>query len=152
MVREPTLSLQGEFVGSYREVETVEDRQDTGDPHRMSDCSLYKHPGDLHVDIHLFCAYELATIAIIQTTVSPDVNTGHNQVYRGTKLGVTASDPSGKHRLNFHGIVKAWNNFRVPSEQATDSGRVWWTGEGGGVHGSVEAGTSPTSEGEWVGP
>ena len=95
------------------------------------------------MDIHLFCACELATIAIIQTTASPDVNTGHDQVYRGTKSSVTASDPSGKHRPNFHRIVKAWNNFRVPSEQATDSGRVWWTGEGGGVHGSVEAGTSP---------
>jgi len=97
MACEPTLSLQGEFVESCREVEIVEDRQDTGDPHRVSDCSLYKDPGDLRVDIHLFCACELATIAIIQTTVSPDVNTGHNQVCRGTKLGVTASDPSGKH-------------------------------------------------------
>ena len=44
--------------------------------HRVSDCSPYKHPRDLYEDIRIFSACELATIAIIQTTASPDISRG----------------------------------------------------------------------------
>ena len=106
---------QGEFVGSYREVETLEDREGAGGPHRVSDCSQYKHPRDLYVGIRFFSACES------DNGVSRRKR-GTGQVHRRTKSGVTASDPSGKYRLNLHGRVKAWVNFWVPSEQTTGSG------------------------------
>jgi len=82
-------------------------RQDTGDPQNCtSDCSLYKHTGDSYLDI---CILALRTG---HDCYYPDYSVsrrkhGTDQVYRGTKSGVTASDPSGKYRLSFHEIVSA---------------------------------------------